>query len=114
MERAWQEVAQKSTGPAGIPIDLTVRCVRDTLVKSAYQLQPLKTLRGRWNSLPDCDCRREALRISVIWQVGNAVPMAAALSPNPGDSAPELAPQDERLNPFVGRIVAGSGYYRRS
>jgi len=35
----------------------------DTHVKSAYQLQPLKTLPKRPNSLPDCDLQREGLPV---------------------------------------------------
>jgi hypothetical protein len=38
----------------------------DTHVKSAYQLQLLKTLPHSPNSLPDCDLRREALPVKGI------------------------------------------------
>ncbi len=68
MEGRWQ-------GRAGITVRLTCRPAgdsklpgnalrSDTHVKSAYQLQPLKTLPGSPNSLPDCDLRREGVPIS--------------------------------------------------
>jgi hypothetical protein len=47
--------------PAGISKAAGYALRSDTHVKSAYQLQPLKTLLLGPNSLPDCDLRRETL-----------------------------------------------------